>query len=359
MNVGPPKRPWMGSWPKDVPKSIHYPELSLGQMLHKTAQDFPESPSLYYSKQKITYSELETLAGRFGKALQERGVRKGDRVALYLPNIPEFVVAYYGVLRIGAIGVAISPLYKERELLHILTDSEAGVIVCWDRLLQFVETTRTKRKLERIITATGQDATLRTPNPIQKNSTRKTESMSTLIAENESPPSIVEIQPRKDIGLLQYTGGTTGVPKGAMLTHHNLVANAIQFSSWLGMKAGEIHLAALPLFHIYGMTAAMNAPILTSGSIALIPDPRDTDGILQTIDNLKPAVFCGVPAMYVAIINRPNLNREKLRSIRVCVSGASPLPLQVQQKFEELTGGRLVEGYGLTEASPVTHVNTT
>ena len=277
MSVGPPERPWMGSWPKDVPKSIHYPELSLAKILHKTAQSFPESSALYFAKGKITFSELETLAGRFGKALQESGVKKGERVALYLPNIPEFVVAYYGVLRVGAICVAISPLYKERELLHILKDSEAGVVVCWDRLLGFVEATRTKRKLDCVITATGHDVSLRASNQVQKNSTLKTVSMNTMFAESDGISSLAEIQPRKDIALLQYTGGTTGVPKGAMLTHYNLVANAIQFSNWLGMRAGEIHLAALPLFHIYGMTAAMNAPILTCGSIALIPDPRDTD----------------------------------------------------------------------------------
>ena len=357
MNVGPPERPWMGSWPEHVPKSIDYPEISLGQMLHRSAGSFPESSALYYSKQKITFSELEMLAGRFGKALQERGVGKGERVALYLPNIPEFVVAYYGVLRIGAIGVAISPLYKERELLHILRDSEARIIVCWDRLLRFVEATRNKWKLDHVITATGLDVSLRASTLTQGNSTLETEDMNTLIAKNDGIASLAQVLPRKDVALLQYTGGTTGVPKGAMLTHHNLVANATQFATWLRMKAGEIHLAALPLFHIYGMTVAMNAPILTSGSIALIPDPRDTNAILQAIDDLKPTVFCGVPATYLAIINRSDVDRDRLSSIRVCVSGASPLPMQVQQKFEELTGGRLVEGYGLTEASPVTHVN--
>ena len=357
MSVWPLERPWIGSWPKDVPKSIDYPEISLGQMLHKTAENYPESPSLYYLGQKITFFELETLAGKFGQGLKERGVRKGDRVALYLPNIPEFVIAYYGVLSLGAIGVAISPLYKERELLQILMDSEAGVIVCWDKLLRFVEVVGNKQKLGHIITATGHDLSLGASNLTQENSTLETENMNALIAENDGISSHAGVQPKKDVALLQYTGGTTGASKGSMLTHYNLVANAVQFSTWLGMKAGEVHLAALPLFHIYGMTVAMNAPILTFGSIALIPDPRDTNAILQAIGDLKPNVFCGVPAMYLAITNRPNINRDKLRSIRVCVSGASPLSLQVQRKFEELTGGKLVEGYGLTEASPVTHVN--
>lgn len=357
MSAGSVERPWIGSWPKDVPMSIDYPEISLGQMLHNTARNFPENPALYYSKQKITFSELDKLAGKFGEALRERGVRKGDRVALYLPNIPEFVVAYYGLLRIGAIGVAISPLYKERELLRILTDSDARVIVCWDRLTQFVGGVRSTRKLAHVIIASGRDATLQVSNENQENLPPDTESMNTLIAENDGKSNLSQIEPRKDLALLQYTGGTTGVPKGAMLTHYNLVANAVQFSTWLGMKAEEIHLAALPLFHIYGMTVAMNAPILTSGSIALVPDPRETKVILQAIDDLKPTLFCGVPAMYLAIINQPDIHTDRLRSIRVCVSGASSLPLQVQQKFEELTGGRLVEGYGLTEASPVTHIN--
>ena len=357
MSVGPAERPWMCSWPKDVPRSIDYPEISLGEVLHKTVAKFPEAPALYSPKQKITFFELERLAGRFGKALQERGVRKGDRVALYLPNFPEFVVAYYGVLRIGAIGVAISPLYKERELLHILTDSETRVVVCWDRLLHLVKTVGNKWKLDHIIAVRGDDVLLRASHVTLENSTSQTENMITLMAANDSISSIADIRPTRDVALLQYTGGTTGVPKGAMLTHYNLVANATQFSAWMGMKAGEVHLAALPLFHIYGMTATMNAPILTCGSIALIPDPRDIDAILQTIDTLKPTVFCGVPATYLAITNRIDMNKDRLRSIRVCVSGASSLPLQLQQRFEELTDGRLVEGYGLTEASPVTHVN--
>ena len=357
MNVGPSEKPWMSSWPNHVPKSIDYPKISLGQILRKAAGSFPESPVLCYSNLKTTFSELENLVGRFGKALQECGVGKGERVALYLPNIPEFVVAYYGVLTIGAIGVTISPLYKERELLHILLDSEARVIVCWDKLLKVVQATRNKWRLDHIITATGRDVSLRTPIQSKEDSTLGTENMNALIAKNDNSPSLVDVQSTEDVALLQYTGGTTGVPKGAMLTHHNLVANASQFATWLGMKAGEIHLAALPLFHIYGMTVAMNAPILTSGSIALIPDPRDTSTILQAIDNLKPTVLCGVPATYLAIINRPDVSRDRLSSIRVCVSGASALPMQIQQKFEHLTGGRLVEGYGLTEASPVTHVN--
>ncbi|HUK28869.1 MAG TPA: AMP-binding protein, partial [Candidatus Acidoferrales bacterium] len=171
-------------------------------------------------------------------------------------------------------------------------------------------------------------------------------------------PKRVEIQPKQDLALLQYTGGTTGSPKGAMLTHYNLVANAIQFSTWLRLNLGtEVHLAALPLFHIYGMTVAMNVPISTSSSLVLIPDARDTDAVLRAIDEYKPTIFCGVPAMYKILLNHPGIAKHGLRSIRVCVSGASPLPIQVQKRFEELSGGRLVEGYGLTEASPVTHVN--
>jgi long-chain acyl-CoA synthetase len=357
MSLGFQEKLWFSSWPKDVPKSIDYPEVSMGQMLRKTAEKFPENSALNYSKQKITYRELDVLTARFAEAIRDRGVEKGDRVAIYLPNFPEFVVAYYGALKTGAIAVAISPAYKERELLHILTDSDARVIVCWDKLLQFVNAVKEKRKIDHIITAAGRASLFQRPTGSSEVVQRETENMNMLLADYDGISGLAEIQPKNDLALLQYTGGTTGVPKGAMLTHYNLAVNAFQFSTWLGMKTGEIHLAALPLFHIYGMTAAMNAPICTAGSIVLIPDARDTNAIIQAIDDFKPTVFCGVPALYVALINQPDINEHKLHSIRVCVSGASPLPQQVQRKFEELTGGRLVEGYGMTETSPVTHVN--
>ena len=346
---------WNKTWPKNVPRSIDYPQLSLGEMLRNTAAKSPESSALYYFDREVSYIELDRLADRFAVALQDLGIGKGDRIALYLPNLPQFVFAYYGALRAGAIVVTASPLYKERELAHILIDSGAKVLVCLDKLLPYVESVREKTKLSHVFVTGASDYL---PNVPTSPALSVAKDLRTFLADYDGLPKAVDINAKNDLALLQYTGGTTGIPKGAMLTHYNLVVNAVQFSAWLGMTQGrEVNLSVLPFFHIYGMTVAMNVPVYTSSAMILMPDPRDIDAILRAIDMYKPTVFCGVPAMYIALIGRPEIAQHNLRSIRVCVSGASPLPLQVQKRFEELTGGRLVEGYGLTETSPVTHVN--
>jgi long-chain acyl-CoA synthetase len=355
MSIMSQEKPWITHWPNNVAQSLDYPKLSLGEVLRTVAARSPESTALFYSGREFSYGELDSLADHFAAALQNLGIVKGDRIAIYLPNLPQFVFAYYGALRAGAIVVTASPLYKERELSHILSDSAAKVLVCLDKLHPYVESVKGKSKFIQVFTTGASDylqhgSDLPTPSDAM--------SLRTLLADHESLPKAVEIDAKNDLALFQYTGGTTGVPKGAMLTHYNLVVNAVQVSSWLGMRPGaEVNLSVLPFFHIYGMTVAMNVPVYTSSPMILIPDPRDIDGILRGIDMCKPTVFCGVPAMYIALINRPDIGKHDLRSIRVCVSGASALPFQVQKKFEELTGGRLVEGYGLTETSPVTHVN--
>ncbi|MGA2973588.1 MAG: long-chain fatty acid--CoA ligase [Candidatus Bathyarchaeia archaeon] len=349
------ERPWLNSWPKNVPHSIDYAKIPLGEILRGLAAKSQERPAVYFSDREITYRELDKLADRFGAALQDVGIRKGDRVAIYLPNLPQFVFAYYGALRVGAIVVTASPLYKERELAHILTDSGAKVLLCLDKLYPYVDSVKEKTQLSQVFTTSASDYLPNHPTPSPPSDAKD---LCTCLAGYNSHPKTVQIDPRKDLALLQYTGGTTGVPKGAMLTHYNLVVNAVQFSSWLGMTMGaEVHLSVLPFFHIYGMTVAMNVPVYTSSAMILIPDGRDIAAILQAVDTYKPTFFCGVPAMYIALINQPDIRQHDLRSIRVCVSGASPLPVRVQREFEALTGGRLVEGYGLTETSPVTHVN--
>jgi long-chain acyl-CoA synthetase len=181
--------------------------------------------------------------------------------------------------------------------------------------------------------------------------------MRALLAKYRGQPKPVEVKAR-DIALLQYTGGTTGIPKGAMLTHYNMVANAVQIKEWARLQPGaDIHLAVLPFFHIFGMTVALNSPIHLRSKMILLPDPRDITGVLKTIEKEKPTIFCAVPTLYIALITRPDIQKRNMHSVRLCISGGSALPLEVQRKFEALTGGRLVEGYGLTETSPVTHVN--
>jgi len=355
--------PWLSSWPKDVPQHIEYPLISLGEILRNSAAASPNQVAISYFGTCITFKQLDGLVDKFGAALQNLGIQKGDRVAIYLPNIPQFVIAYYGALRVGGVVVACSPLYKEREIGHILKDSEAKVIVAWDRLYPFVQAVRSEVKLTNVITTSVRDylpPALRLLSPLKGVKSYPcpgARDMKALLAETREAPKPVQIEPKTDLALLQYTGGTTGIPKGAMLTHYNLVVNTEQVRTWGVLHPGDIHLSVLPLFHIFGMTVTMSSPIYMRSTMVMLPDPRDIPGVIKAIEKYRPAIFCGVPTMYIALINTPAIEKHNLRSIRLCISGASALPLEVQRKFEALTGGRLVEGYGLTETSPVTHVN--
>ena len=357
------EKPWLSSWPQDVSQSIKYPEITLGEVLRKSAAESPDSVALSYFGTKVTFKELDKLVDKFAEALQDLGIKKGDRVAIYLPNIPQFVIAYYGALRIGAVVVALSPLYKETEIGHILKDSGAQVLMAWDRLYPYVQAVKNETKLTNVITTSVRDylpPLLRLLSPLRGVKSYACPSaldMNAVLAKYSGQPKAVEVK-AKDVALLQYTGGTTGIPKGAMLTHYNLVANMEQIREWAQLKPGQdTHLAVLPFFHIFGMTVALNSPINLRSKMILVPDARDIPGVLKTIEKEKPTIFCGVPTLYIALINLPDIQKRNMRSVRLCISGASALPLEVQRRFEALTGGRLVEGYGLTETSPVTHVN--
>jgi long-chain acyl-CoA synthetase len=358
------ERPWFQHWPKAVPQSIQYPEISLGDMLRRAVDEAPDETAITYLGSRLTYKEIDSLVDKFAAALQSLNVTKGDRVALYLPNIPQFIIAYFGILRTGAVVVAASPLYKKRELSDILQDSGAEVIVAWDNLYPTVRAVKESISLRHVVTTSLRDY-LPTASRffsqlkgVRSYPTPGADDMQLLIMKPRKPAKPVKINPKEDTALLQYTGGTTGNPKGAVLTHYKLVVNAAQFATWLSMRPGhEVHLAVLPFYHIYGMTAAMNAPIYTWSTIVLMPDPRDLSNILKAVDRNKPTILCGIPTTYITILEQRDVQKHDFQSIRACVSGASPLPVEVQRKFEILTGGRLVEGYGLTEASPVTHVN--
>jgi long-chain acyl-CoA synthetase len=346
-------------WPANVPENIDYPKVPLYEILRKSAKEHPEKAAIAYFEREITYAELDLLSDQFAAALADLGVKKGGKVAVFLPNIPQFVIAYFGILKAGAVLTAISPLHKEREVEYQLSDSEAETIIVLNALHPIVERVRQKTKLKNAIvtsleeytskTAVSATPTERKPNvyPFQE-----------LLKENTgAPPPKVNINPRDDLAALQYTGGTTGTAKGAMLTHLNLVSNALAFAAWIkGATAEETFLTALPLFHIYGMTTSMNVPICLAAKMVLLPrfDPQMA---LESIQRHRVTVFCGVPTMYSVLLANPDLSNFDLTSIRVCISGASPLPPQVQKKFMQITGGFLAEGYGLTEASPVTHCN--
>ena len=349
---------WFRVWSSHVPKHISYPVIPLNKVLEKTAVDHPEKTALVYSEREITYGQLNLLSDKFAAVLARLGIKKGDKVAVFLPNIPQFVIAYFGALKVGAVLTAISPLHREREVEYQLCDSEALAILALDSLFPVVQKVWQKTELKHVIVTSLDEyapVAVSASAPGQKVNVY---SFQALLKETaEAKPPRVSVNPHEDLAALQYTGGTTGTPKAAMLSHMNLVANATAFAAWIrGATIKEAFLTALPLFHIYGMTTSMNAPISLAAKMVLLPrfDPLTA---LDTIQKHRVTVFCGVPTMYAMLLANPALGSFDLTSIRVCISGASPLPPQVQKKFMEITGGFLAEGYGLTEASPVTHCN--
>jgi long-chain acyl-CoA synthetase len=340
--------------PQQVPKTIDYPLVPLQEILHKSALIFPQKTAIAYGEQEITYSKLDELSNKFANAIAKLGVEKGDRAAIFLPNIPQFIIAYFGILKAGAVATAISPLHREREVEYQLRDSEAGTIIALDSLYAIVDNVWAKTKLKNVIvTSLDEPASEKASSSIKPN----VWTFQQLLKEAPETPIKVEINPHEDLAVLQYTGGTTGTAKGAMLTHTNLVSNALMFAAWIkGATAKETFLTALPLFHIYGMTTSMTVPISLAAKMVLMPRFEPAKA-LETIQKHRVTVFCGVPTMYSVLLANPELGKYDLTSIRVCISGASALPPQIQKKFMQITGGFLAEGYGLTEASPVTHCN--
>jgi long-chain acyl-CoA synthetase len=363
----PAEKPWFKFWPADVPRHIGYPQIPLSQVLTKVAEKTPKQIAMVYFDREMTYGELDEASDRFASALAAQGVNKGDRVAIFLPNIPQFVIAYYGTLKIGAVVTAISPLYKEREVEHQLNDSEAETIVVLDALYPILEKVLKTTKVKSII-VTGLKDYMPTTIAFLGSLSGKIPSFKVerkpgtyffkeLLKAHDAKPPKVDIDPEQDLAALQYTGGTTGIAKGAMLTHMNLLSNAIMCAEWLrGKQLDESFLAVIPLFHIYGMTTAMNTPIYLAAKIVMLPRP-DLVPTLKAIQKYRVTVFCGAPSMYAMLLAHPNLNSFDLSSVRFCISGSAPLPPEIQKKWMDVTKGVLVEGYGLTESSPVTHSN--
>ena len=352
-------KPWFKYWQTDMPRSIDYPQVPLHEILTKTAREYPKQTALEFLDAQITYEKLSALSDQFAVALTRLGLKRGDRVAIFLPNLPQFVIAYFGVLKAGAVLTAISPLHREREVKYQLCDSEATAIITLNSLYPVVANVWKKTKLKQVIVTSAQEYAAKTTIAASM-LYQKTDvySFQTLIAENtDAKPAQIHLNPQENLAALQYTGGTTGTPKAAMLTHMNLVSNAIAFATWLkSTMTKETFLTALPLFHIYGMTTSMNAPISSAAKMVLLPhfDPLKA---LELIQKHEVTVFCGVPTMYAILLAHPAFRKFNLTSLRACISGASPLPPQVQKTFMEVTGGFLAEGYGLSEASPVTHCN--
>lgn len=365
------ERPWLDAYPPHVPTTFDYPSVPLTRLLDDAAADFPEQEAIHFLGASSTYRQLLDQVDRFATALAALGVRKGDRVGVVLPNCPQHVVAVFATLRLGAVVVENNPLYSQGELAHQLGDAGCKVVVCLDPIYRRLADIRADLPDLETVVATGIQDALPFPKswlfplkgkrdgtfykiPAEAGVLRMTE----LIEQSAPAPPPVEVEPGTDLAMLLYTGGTTGTSKGVMLTHANLVTNAFQARLWMpDIQAGaENVLCVLPFFHSYGLTTCLSLGVLSAATLTLLPR-FDVKSVLKTIDRRKPTLFPGVPTLYVAINHAEDVQRYDLSSVRACLSGAAPLPVDVATGFEALTGGKLREGYGLTESSPITHAN--
>jgi long-chain acyl-CoA synthetase len=373
-------QPWFAHYEKGVPTSIEIPNMPLHQLLSDSAKKYPNQVALRFLlkylplglriQSTMTYQALDEATDRFAVALQKLGIRKGDRVSLMLPNLPQQVIAYFGILKADGVVVNTNPTYTPRELQHQLSNSGAETIVLisglYDRLAQIREQTSVKN-----VIVTDIPASLSWPfkglveKQVRASGVMKDiplgpgiHNFHQLLNSASGKPTRVPHEP-DDVVLFQYSGGTTGAPKAAMLTHRNLVSNTLQMQAWfVTAEAGkEKVLGALPFFHVYGMTVAMLFALSTGAELILTPDPRNTNLVMEIIHHEHITLYPGVPAMYVGIINHPKVQQYNLRSVKACLSGGAALPVEVAQKFQNITGGRLVEGFGMTEASPVVTAN--
>lgn len=362
-------KPWQAQYPTSIPLSIQYPEASLVFFLEEAFKKHPTNLAIEFLGKKVTYQELYESTVKLANGLKALGLQVGDRVSIMLPNCPQAVISYYAVLMAGGIVVQTNPLYVERELEHQLNDSEAKYMITFDWVLPRVEKVKPATKLKKMLVTSIKDY-LPFPKNLFFPLVAKKSGMNTKISYSDDILSFTEVMKSgankplninldpDDVAILQYTGGTTGLAKGVMLTHRNLAVNVIQCQQWLyNLEYGkEKFLGIVPFFHVYGMTTVMNSCIYMASTMILLPK-FDVKQALKTIHKQKPTVFPGAPTMYIGLLNDPDISKYDLSSIKACISGSAPLPVEVQQQFEKETNGILVEGYGLTETSPVTHCN--
>jgi len=370
-------RPWFAHYDKEIAPSLHYPNINIAQFLIDAAENYPKHKAVEFMGNILTYEQIYLKANHLAKYLCSIGIKKGDRVAIMLPNTPQAVIAYYGVLLAGAVVVQTNPLYVERELKYQLKDSGAVALITLDLLINRVIRVRGERLerktlsfLKTVIVTSIADGLKFPKNKLYRLSQRKNippipdPDLGYVLWGNIFKRDITYERPQLDTGhtlaAIQYTGGTTGTPKGVMLSHHNLVANTLQTGAWCykAKKGNEIFLAALPLFHVFGLTVLMNYSVSQAGLLILLPK-FEVEKVLKAIEKKRPTIFPGAPTMYIAVLQAAAKSKRALdlSSVDICISGSAALPLEVQEKFEQYTGGRLVEGYGLSETSPVTHAN--
>ncbi len=375
------EKPWLSSYESVVPASLTFSNNNLYELLVSSAKAFPKHPAArlilsYLAGGRITiggslnYSELLTHVEHFANALYQLGVRKGDRIALMLPNTLHYVISFFAAMRIGAIIVNNNPTYTARELKHQLVDSSAETIIILNLFYPRLREIQADTSVKRVIVAHMYDLLAFPSKQLVKAKQQRDASWVTVQPEHdifffqrliEKYPSVapaVHVSP-DDVAVLQYTGGTTGTPKAAMLTHRNLNVNASQIDAWFTTadQGVEKFMCAIPFFHVYGLVVALVYGISIAAELQIVPNPRPIDNVMNIMQKERSTVYPGVPAMYIGIVNHPKVEQYDLRSIKACLSGSAAMPVEIQTRFNDLTGGRLIEGFGMTELSPVSHAN--
>ncbi len=364
-------RPWTRHYEPEVPADLALRELTVVDFLEEAARRWPDRPAVTFKGRSLTWAALRAEVERCAAGLEQLGVGRGSRVALWLPNLPQMLIGTFATLRLGAQAVPTNPLYVERELEHQFNDAGVSVVITLDflwqkRLRGILDRTR----VEHVVVGSIPDYLPFPLNVLAPLKLRRTGQWARVAREPRvkffrellagAPAAPRAPRPTlDDPALLQYTGGTTGVAKGAVLTHRNLSANAQQSAAWfpIATPGEEVLLACLPYFHIFGMTVAMLWPVVCGFHIVLAPNPRDIDDLVRCITKRRVTIFPAVPALFTAICDHPRIDRLDVSSVKGCFSGSAPLPVAVIERFEQLTGGLITEGFGLTEASPVTHAN--
>ncbi len=362
-------KPWLAHYESNVAEKVEYETVCVPEFLERTALKFPDNTALFFQGYKLAYRDLDAMANRFARCLSEFGIRKGDSVAILLPNIIPCVAAYYAILKIGGIAVMNNPLYSDRELNHQFNDSDSKVLITLDLLANRMAALRPKTKIKQIVYTTLGDY-LPFPKNLLFPFVGKKKKMAADVAPADnvykwkevlakySPDPIRVAISFDDVAMYQYTGGTTGVSKGVMLTHGNLSRQVQQLSAWFPVFAEgrETMIGALPFFHVFGLSTSMNFSIYKGWGNILIPKPQP-EQLLEAVSKYKPTFAPLVPTMYIGMLSHPNIRNTDLTSIKGCFSGSAPLPVEVIKEFEQKTGAVIVEGYGLTETTPVTHIN--
>ena len=362
-------KPWLKSYEKGVPETIRYEEICMPDILDRTAKQFPEKTALIFQGFTLSFRQLKDMVDRFAACLTAFGVKQKDAVALLLPNVIPCVAAYFAILKIGAISVMNNPLYSDPELDHQFNDSGAKVLVTLDLLGNRMIDLRPKTKIKQIVYTSIGDYLPFPKNLLFPLVAKKKKLAADVkaapdvftwkdcIAKYAPNPPAVKIG-FEDVAMYQYTGGTTGVSKGVMLTHANLSKQVQQLEAWFPAfnKGTEIMLGALPYFHVFGLSVSMNFSIHMGFSQVLVPRPQP-EPLLENIRNFRPTFAPLVPTMYIGMLNHPDLKKTDMSCIKGAFSGSAPLPVEVIHDFEKATGAVIVEGFGMTETTPVTHVN--